>query len=445
MPPKKKKKDPKEPLLIPEDVYLRVRKLLELKSVPKPPKGPLTSEEWCISPALHALPELKNVVHYWRQCAVVRYEEREAIKPPSMLKNISSEEVVKKQWTRKEITECQKYLKSQTKQANKRSAQFLKQLEKKEKKETKRQTVLNQIATLADNTTEELKSSHRFVDKQQLFDKRYMIGTKLGEAAPRNNVLIVVEASEKQALYSDETKDEVQKLLNNIISETGETFNIATFSATGVNTWCPTYQNKDDPKKGLAESLKWLNKALNTRNLSAQAFPPDYVGMLSKFTAEGVPLPHHMFLCVSGKPDEPGALAALDFMKDLRATRRPPVKNGSVVPINIVAFNHELAREPEQLEFFTELAGEHGGFMFDTSQDDLRALDMMLKSVATRTKQLAKLNKKLDKLEDLSEQCDADRQLLQMQLALQKLLDSDYEVVNWALTAEQPAEKPPEK
>jgi len=79
--------------------------------------------------------------------------------------------------------------------------------------------------------------------------------------------------------------------------------------------------------------------------------------------------------------------------------------------------------------------------MFDTSQEDLKALDMMLKSVATKTKQLAKLNKKLDKLEDLSEQCDGDRQLLQMQLALQKLLDSDYEVVNWALTVEQPVEK----
>jgi len=444
MPPKKKK-NPQEPLLIPEDVYLRVRKLLELKSAPRAPKAPLTSEEWCIPPALHILPELKHVVHYWKQCAVVRYEEREALKAPSMMKNIDSEEVVKKRWTRKEITELQKYLKSQTKQANKRSGQFLKQLEKKEKKENKRQTVLNQIATLSDNMSEELKSSHRFVDKQQLFDKRYMIGTKLGETAPRNNVLIVVEASERQALYIDETKDEVQKLLNNIINETGETFNIATFSSSGVTTWCPTYQNKDDPKKGLAESLKWMNKAVNARVLTPQPFPPDYLGMLGKFTAEGVPLPHHIFLCVSGKPEDSGAAdEALEFIRELRATRRPPVKNGPVVPINIVAFNHELAREPEQLEFFKELAGEHGSIMFDTSQDDLRALDMMLKSVATKTKQLAKLNKKLDKLEDLSEQCDADRQLLQMQLALQKLLDSDYEVVNWALTVEQPVEKPPE-
>jgi len=439
MPPKKKK-NPQEPLLIPEDVYLRARKLLELKSAPKAPKGSLTSEEWCISPALHGLPELKPVVHYWKQCAVVKYEEREAIKAPSMMKNIDSEEVVKKRWTRKEITELQKYLKSQTKQANKRSGQFLKQLEKKEKKETKRQTVLSSIATLSDNMTEELKSSHRFVDKQQLFDKRYMIGTKLGETAPRNNVLIVVEASERQALYVDETKDEVQKFLNTVISETGDTFNIATFSAAAVNTWCPTFQNKDDPKKGLAESLKWLNKAVNPKALTPQPFPPDYLGMLGKFTAEGVPLPHRIFLCVSGKPEDSGAGAALDFIKDLRATRRPPVKGGPVVPINVVAFNHELAREPDQLEFFTDLAGEHGKAMFDTSQEDLKALDMMLKSVATKTKQLAKLNKKLDKLEDLSEQCDGDRQLLQMQLALQKLLDSDYEVVNWALTVEQPAE-----
>lgn len=427
---------------MPEDSFNRGKKLIELKSAPKPPKGELTQEEWCVQPAFHSLPEFKQAIHYWQQCATVKYDERLNIKAPSRLKNIESEDVVKKRWTRKEITDVFKDLKKQVKQGTKRSGQFLKQLEKKEKKEEKRWKLVQQIKDVEEQMSEELRSSRRFAGKQLLFEPKYMTGSKLGEACPSKNVLIVIEASDKMAAWADECKEECLKLLNTVIQPSEcETFNIATFSVAGVNTWCPQFQPKEDPKKGFADSLKWLGKAMNPKAMNSQPFPPDYVGMLNKFTAEGTPLPTHIFLCVSRSPDDTNA-DIIALIQELRATRQPPLKNSPVLPINVVAFDPQAVGDTVESKFFEDLAGEKGSFMFDTSQEDLQALDKMLKAVGVKKKQLDKLNKKLDKLEDLSERVAEDRKLLQVQIALQKMLESDYEICNWALTNEAPAPGP---
>merc|ERR1712066_102768 len=180
--------------------------LIDVKNAPKAPKGELTAEEWCIAPVHHSLPEFKQAIHYWEQCATVKYDERLNIKAPSRLKNIDKEEIVMKRWTRKEITEVFKDLKKQVKQGTKRSGQFLKQLEKKEKKEDKRWKLVQQIKDVEEQMNEELRSSRRFSEKQQLFEPKYMTGTKLGETAPSKNVLILIEASDKMAPYTDECK-----------------------------------------------------------------------------------------------------------------------------------------------------------------------------------------------------------------------------------------------
>merc|ERR1711941_64975 len=119
-----------------------------------------------------------------------------------------------------------------------------------------------------------------------------------------------------------------------------------------------------------------------------------------------------------------------------------PAKGQPVLPINVVAFDPSLVGDDEEQKFFDEVAGENGSFMIDTSAEDLVALDKMLKAVAVKKKQLDKLNKKLDKLEDLSEKVAEDRKLLQVQIALQKMLESDYEICNWALTNETPVSGP---
>lgn len=433
----KTKKDPNAPTLIPEDTFVRAKKLQDLKVAMKPPKPgtDLTAEEWCLPPFLHSMPEFKQTIHFWSQCAVVKYAEREGTKVPSRLKGIDLESTVKKPHPRKEIQDLFKFTKSQVKGANKRTNQFLKQLEKKENKQLKRETLLKQIKDVDEQMNRELRLARSFAEKQQLFLKKYMIGTKLGESAPIRNALIVLELSDKQQQWIDETKDEAVKLINTVFEACTDTFNVATFSASSVNCWCPNYQSKTDPKKGLADALKWINKNFSARNASSQGFPPDYVNMLERFTGEGTTPPSRIFLCVSRSPEYTNA-EILEVISSARENVKPSVKNEPVLPINIVAFDPTAVGDSQEVAFFQQLAGESGSFMFDTSAEDLVALDKMLKSVQVKKKQLDKLYKKLDKMEDLSDRVAEDRKLLQVQISLKTMLESDFEIIDWALKNE---------
>mmetsp|Transcript_39783 Transcript_39783/g.105212 ORF Transcript_39783/g.105212 Transcript_39783/m.105212 type:complete len:448 (+) Transcript_39783:118-1461(+) len=445
MPPKGgKKKDPNAPIPVPEDAFVRGQKLRDLKVAMKQPKGEFTSEEWCIPPVFHTEKEFKTVIHYFQQCAVVTYTERDSLKVPSRMKHCADDsKTPKKQISRKEVTDMFKYLKGLVKQATKRTGQFLKQMEKKEGKEVKRNTLLGQIRDLENQMNEDLRGSRKFSEDQLLFDKRYMIGTKLGqlEQAPNKNALIAIELSDKQAMWCDETKDEVAKLLNGVINEGEcETFNICLFSGSTQVVWCPQFQPKTDPKKGLADALKWLNKQFSAKTAGASAFPPDWQGLITKFTAEGATPPSRIYACCSRAPENRDVVAML---AGLRETLEPPGKGLPVLPMNIVTFNPEVAESLEaEKEFFDAVAGPHGSFMLDTSQQDLQALDKMLKNVQGNKKKLDKLTKKLDKMEDLSERVTEDRALFQTQIALQRMLENDLEICDWALKNEVEAPPP---
>eukprot|EP00931_Biecheleriopsis_adriatica_P088710 TRINITY_DN62970_c0_g1_i1.p1 TRINITY_DN62970_c0_g1~~TRINITY_DN62970_c0_g1_i1.p1 ORF type:complete len:484 (-),score=137.66 TRINITY_DN62970_c0_g1_i1:45-1379(-) len=439
---KKAKKDPNAPTLIPEDTFVRAKKLFELKVAVKQPKGEFTPEEWCIPPAFHTLPEFKQTIQFWQQCAIVQHDER-GMKVPSRMKTLADpSKCEKKPHPRKEIQDLFKYLKSLNKQATKRTGQFLKQLEKKEAKETKRETLLKQIKDVDEQMNEELRSSRKFVDRRQLFEKKYMIGSKLGAegTGPRKNALILIEQSDVQAAYVDETKDEILKFINNVIEPETETFNLAMFSGSAVTTWCPQFQNKADPKKGLADALKWMNKQFSAKSCAAQAFPPDWVAAINKFTAEGVLIPWRIYICCSRSPEGTNK-EIVDLVANLRETLDSPAKGEPVLPIHIVAFDPTIDGNDDEKAFFTDVAGPNGQFLIDTSQEDLLALDKMLKAVQVKRKQLDKLNKKLDKMEDLSERVAEDRSLLQMQIALNNMLSNDLELADWALKNE---EVPPE-
>lgn len=441
MPPKKVKKDPNAPTLIPEDSYIRAKKLSE-RPAPKDPKGEFTAEEWCIQPQFHSFPEFKTTIHYWQQMAVVHYTERD-MKVPSRMKHIEDDEkTAKKAHPRKELQDLFKYMKGQVKQANKRTKQFMKQMTKKETKELKRMNLVKQIQDVDKQMNEELLNSRKFVERQELFDKRYMIGSKLGDTAPRKNALILIEQSDKQSAWVDETKDEIIKFLNGVIAEGEcETFNMAVFSASAVTSWCPQFQPKTDPKKGLADSLKWLNKNFSAKTCGPQAYPPDWVSAISKFTAEGQQAPWHVYICCSRSPDGSNA-EILGLVRELRANMGEPAKGQPVLPINVVQFDPTIRGDDGEKAFFDELAGPKGQSMLDTSAEDLANLDKMLKAVGVKKKQLDKLNKKLDKMEDLSERVNEDRSLFLMQVALANMLQSDFEVLDWALKNETQAPPP---
>ncbi|CAK8992048.1 Hypothetical protein (Fragment) [Durusdinium trenchii] len=65
----------------------------------------------------------------------------------------------KKSPPRKEVQDLFKFLKTMNKQATKRTGQFLKQLEKKEGKETKRETLLKQVKDVDELMNEEIFDS----------------------------------------------------------------------------------------------------------------------------------------------------------------------------------------------------------------------------------------------------------------------------------------------
>jgi hypothetical protein len=443
MPPKAKK-SPNDPKLIPEDVYSRVLKIKENKVAMKAPKGDLTKEEWCIPPMFHTTlgADFQQTIHYWKQCATVFYTERKDLKAPTRMAVV--EQKANGTHTRKEITDLSKFLKGLVKQSNKRTGQFLKQLEKREGKELKRTNLLNQIAETDRQLNEELRYARRFTEKQELFVKKYMIGSKLGETGPKQKALVVIELSEKMGTWEAETKDEVTKLLNTVIRPDGgaTTLNIATFSSAGVNMWMPTvpFQNKDDAKKGLDDAIKWLNKNFSAKTCGPQPFPPDWMGMITKLMGEGAQLPYRIFLCCSRSPGSSNAEVEAELEK-LRQ-QDPPAKGEPTLPINVVVFDPSTEGDDDEKNFFDKVAGPSGSFLIDTSADDLMSLDKMLKSVATKKKQLDKLNKKLDKMEDLSEKVIEDRELLQVQIALFKMLENDQLVMQWALTNETPISAP---
>lgn len=442
---KGKKKDPNAPTLVAEDTILRIKKLQELKVAIKAPKPgqPYTSEEFCIPPVIHGDKEFKQIIHYWQNCAVVHYAERD-MKVPSRLKEFEDDaKTVKKHFPRKEIQAWWKWLKKFTKQATKQTGKFMKQMDKKEAKETKRMNLLKQITDVDLVMNDELRASRKFVGRQELFEKKYMIGSKLGEHAPAKDALILIEQSDKMAQFVDEAKDEVSKLLNEVVNVECETFNLGVFNSGGQTTWCPQFQSKNDPKKGLADAIKWLGKNVSVKTCNPQAFPPDWGAMLAKFTGEGVKPPWRIFLCCSRPPPDTEVRGTiLEKVEELRKTLPPPQKNSPVLPINVVAFDPEVVGEQADKDFLGNIAGENGQFAIDTSQEDLLALDKMLKSVQTKKKQFDKLNKKLDKMEDLSEQVAEFRQLFQMQIALQRMLESDLEICDFALKREEPVTVP---
>eukprot|EP00927_Polykrikos_kofoidii_P059427 TRINITY_DN54581_c0_g1_i1.p1 TRINITY_DN54581_c0_g1~~TRINITY_DN54581_c0_g1_i1.p1 ORF type:complete len:492 (-),score=110.16 TRINITY_DN54581_c0_g1_i1:156-1484(-) len=437
-----KKKDMNAPLLVPEDTYVRGKKLQELKVTPKAPKGELTNEDWCIPPSVHILPELRKTVEYWKQCATVQYAQRKDMNAPTRRKIVETEAAGKKPHTRKELQDLFKYLKGLNKQCVKRTGQFLKQLEKKETKELKREGLLKQITDVDSLMNEELREARRFADRRELFEKKYMIGSKLGEVTPPQRVLIVIELSDKLNTWIEEAKGEVTKLIREVIAP-GETstYNIATFSGSGQSLWIPgtPFQSKEDPKKGLEDSIKWLTKNVSPKTMGAQSFPPDWSAMLTRFGGEGATLPFHIYLVCSRSP-EGSQSETLDTLRELR-TADPPSKGG-MLPMNIVAFDPTIEGDKEEKAFFEEVAGPNGTFMIDTSADDLLGLDKMLKAVGVKKKQLDKLNKKLDKMEDLSERVAEDRSLFQTQVALQRMIENDFEIIDWALKNDTPIPGP---
>ncbi|CAD7942718.1 unnamed protein product [Amoebophrya sp. A120] len=411
------KKDPMAPILVHEDVFLRGRKFIELKIVPPPAKGELTEQELCISPSFHSLPELKPAVQFYMQQSCLKLTDDKRVEPSRVGRTSSDINLAPR--PRKECVENFKMFKTQVKQAEKRSAQFLKQLEKSEAKQAKRMAQIEKIDTLEKAMNDELKEARTYSERQELFVPKYMNGSKFGEKCPRKNVWIVAEATALTGPFVANIIDEITKFIQTCVEENCQCFNLAVFGAEGTwMQWCPTFQSPQDPKKGAADSIKWINKQFTAKVCGANDFPPDWVQMFEKCFEEGRANPKlepsTIFVACSRPPEDKEAVFA--------------AMEGKGVPIQALAFDEAMEDDAECKRFFADLCGDKGGMLVDTSCRDLLYVDKLLNNVKTKKKQLEKLQNQLLKMEDLTDVVQANKELLAQQICLENLVKNEFEV-----------------
>jgi len=411
------KKDPMAPILVHEDVFLRGRKFIELKIVPPPAKGELTQQELCIAPSFHSLPEVKPAVQFYLQQSCVKLTDDKRIEPSRIGRASSDINLAPR--PRKEVTENMKMYKGQVKQAEKRSAQFLKQLEKSEAKQSKREAQIEKIDVLETAMNDELKEARTYSEKQELFVAKYMNGSKFGEKCPRKNVWLVAEATNLTSQYVANIIDEFTKFIQTCIEDNCQSFNVAVFGTEGTwLQWCPSFQPPSDPKKGAADSIKWLNKQLTAKLCGANEYPPDWVQMFEKCFEEGRSNPKlepsTIFVACSKPPDDKDSVFA--------------VMEGKGVPIQALAFDEEMENDEECKAFFADLCGPKGGMLVDTSCRDLLYVDKLLSNVKTKKKQLEKLQNQLAKMDDLTDVVKENKELLAQQICLENLIRNEFEV-----------------
>merc|ERR1719253_2465784 len=92
--------------------------------------------------------------------------------------------------------------------------------------------------------------------------------------------------------------------------------------------------------------------------------------------------------------------------------------SGAPIPVNVVTYDPEVDADANATAFFKQFAGE-GDFMVDTTKMDMDFVDKILAAVKTKKKQLEKLHKQLDKVEDVSGNLETNRKILQAQIALE--------------------------
>jgi len=442
------KKDPNAPIVVHDDACVRTKRILDLKIAPKPPKGDLTVDDTSVPPAFHNDAVLKPNVEYWLKAGVVRYADRKSAQPPSTLTprpatsgGCKAEDNLK-QRPRKEVQDLMKALKKLVTQAEKRTGLFLKQLEKNEAKVMKREALRIKIEDLDKAMNDELRRLRRFAAEQKIFSPEFVQGSKFGDKAPRKNVLICCELSERQSKWMDEVKDEVTKFVNGTINPQVDAFNIGILTDSGMECWMGAYQSPKDAKKGSGDALKWLGKNLNPKFCAGRG-DPDWTHLLAhagicdeqgSILAPGAAgeTASTVFFAISRPPSGNTAKKILATVQE----HRQASKTGYGVPFRLIGFDPAILEDESMQQFLAEMGGPKGKYMVDTSQDDLQKIDQYLNSVKAKRKQLEKLNKQFEKLEDLSGKLDSDRKLLSQQIFMEKMLRNDLDLMDHALKTE---------
>jgi len=433
MPPKAAKGVPE--VLVHEDVFGRAIKIKEAGiKAPKPPKGDLTAEEMVWPPAIQSLPEIKAAAHFFGDSSTIRYGERNAMKwptiadaPNALAKSASDTDLIRK--PKKEVQDVMKLLKGQAKLHTKQSAKFWKQFEKSETKQEKRSALLQQIADVEQALDQELRHSDEYAKKTKLFARRFVYGSKLGQVCPKSNVAVVAELSDKMAPYHENAQTDIFKFFGHVIEKHADNFHFSLFSSAGATPHKPTGYQPTWGKTGAADAMKWMGKQFTPKAMLAQAWPPNWVAMLEQFVSEEM-RPSHIYIVCSKVPMPNSAADWEDKLREIRTAA------GVDLPITVISYDPEVIGDFTQENYLQSIAGAEGEWHVDTSKQDMELIDKSLADVKKKRKQLEKFEKKLAKMDDLSETVETNRQLFRTQSSLERLVKNDL------LLAEQALKRP---
>lgn len=278
---------------------------MEAKIAPRASKGDLTNEDLSVPPHYHSLPELKPL-KWFKQGQTLVEGDDESVEPPRLSHSASDSSLNPR--ARKEVMDVNKSLKAQLKNAEKRKAMFEKQSGKIQVKVDKRNALLDKIRALDQAMNDELRECRRYVADTRLFDPAYMYESKFGKKAPRKNVLLMAEKSERIGAYCNEVLDEMKKFMEQVIVNCA-TFNLGLFNEE-VELFHTTYTSPPDAKKGIPQAIKWLSKGFNEKAM-AELPPSNWIAMLEKALELGDP--SAVYIACFNAPENTEAV--LDFLE----------------------------------------------------------------------------------------------------------------------------------
>lgn len=148
--------------------------------------------------------------------------------------------------------------------------------------------------------------------------------------------------------------------------------------------------------------------------------------------APGLGLPHALALRDESLPTSihivcskaPSTLQRVSsYLREVREQHKKPI------PITIVSFDPDVDKDSNQRNLFKELVGDNGEVLVDTTKIDMDYVDKILIGVKSKKKQLEKLQKQLDKIDDVSAALVTNRKILQVQCSLESLVGNDLELL----------------
>jgi len=424
----KPKADAINEVLIYDDAYMRARKFAEVKPTPLKPKADLTIEELSLPTAFQALPEIKPSIQYWLNGGTVKYEERGWCKWPTDMKHLDITEHEELRKPKKEVQDFVKVMKGVVKSAEKVKNQCFKQFEKCEAKYEKRKGIVEKINEIETEIHDELHRADQYAKRRKLFATKYMYGSKLGQHPPAENVAIVAEISDKMSEWMEEAREDVAKFFA-VVEKQTETFNFFLLGPS-VTPYKPQYQGTHS-KTGAQDCQKWFNKQFTSKAASGAPWPPDWTGLFYHLVdpESTDTLPSSIHVVCSKAPSSLQRVSG--YLDQVRKDK------GQAIPVTIVAFDPDADRDMTQRALFTELTGT-GEFLVDTTKIDIEYVEKTLTTVKTKKKTLEKLQKQLDKIEDVSVALETNRKLLQVQIALEGFVKNDLSLIEEALKKPAP-------